>query len=192
MGAARLLPARMLASAAKYTEDQLKAGAVEAAIQLRHKYGGEVRGEPRLRSSATRRRRVAAPPRRTHSLQGVQLLPCPPTPTHQVGVRLRLVMGGSDSQRILLAIAQRLEETRMMLAVDHKGRLVYANTGLASLLGYKLAALKGRELTTLLPPPYSILHAKLIKARGGGGGRCLPRTAAAGLWVPHLRANEEF
>ena len=72
-------------------------------------------------------------------------------------------MGGSDSQRIILGIAHRLEETRMMLAADHKGNLVYANTPLANMLGFKLDELKVRDLASLLPPPYSLLHAQLIK-----------------------------
>lgn len=86
--------------------------------------------------------------------------------TTQVAVSLRFQLGGSESQRVLVVVMKRLEETRLMLAADHKGRLVYANTCVASMLGYKLAALKARDFSSLLPPPYSVMHTKFIKVTG--------------------------
>lgn len=80
---------------------------------------------------------------------------------------MRLVLGGSESQRLLIAWLKRLEEPRMMAAVDHKGRLAYANSQLATMLGYKLPALRAKEFCALLPSPYNILHAKWLKVRRG-------------------------
>jgi PAS domain-containing protein len=88
-----------------------------------------------------------------------------PLPNCQVGVALRFQLGGSDSQRVVVVVMRRLEEARLMLATDHKGRLVYANTGLAAMLGYKLAALRTREFSTLLPAPYCAMHTKFIKVK---------------------------
>jgi len=80
-----------------------------------------------------------------------------------VGVSLRLTLGGSESHRLLVGWMRRLEEPRVMLAVDHKGRLVYANTGLATMLGFKLASLMTRDFCSLLPSPYNVLHSKWLK-----------------------------
>ena len=90
-----------------------------------------------------------------------------------MGVSLRFALGGSESQRILVVVMKRLGETRLLLAADHKGRLVYANTGVAAMLGYKLAALRTREFCSLLPPPYSIMHAKFNKVGCWGPGQAL-------------------
>jgi transcriptional regulator of aromatic amino acid metabolism len=83
----------------------------------------------------------------------------------QVGLTLRLVLGGSEGQRLLVARMTPTEEGRLMLAVDHKGRISYANTGLAALLGFKLAALRARDFAALLPTPYNVLHGKWLKVR---------------------------
>lgn len=52
-----------------------------------------------------------------------------------------------------------------MLVVDGKGRIVYANTPLATLLGYKLPLLRSKDLAALMPPPYDVLHGKWLKVR---------------------------
>jgi PAS domain S-box-containing protein len=52
-----------------------------------------------------------------------------------------------------------------MAAFDHKGRCVYANTPLANMLGYKLTALRSKEISQLLPQPYGRLHMKWITVR---------------------------
>jgi hypothetical protein len=37
---------------------------------------------------------------------------------------------------------RRLTPAVMMMAINHKGRIIYANTQLATMLGFKLKALK--------------------------------------------------
>jgi hypothetical protein len=110
----------------------------------------------------------------------------PSCPPHQVGLTVKLVMGGSDSQRLLVAYMRRAEETRLMMTVNHKGRVAYANTGIATLLGFKLPALKARDFCTLLPPPYNVLHSKWLKVGPGrkveGATRQCPVHQPYGLW----------
>jgi PAS domain S-box-containing protein len=53
-----------------------------------------------------------------------------------------LCAAGTDSQRLLVATMRRLTPAVMMMAINHKGRIIYANTQLANMLGYKLKALK--------------------------------------------------
>ena len=101
-------------------------------------------------------------------------------PTPEVSVSLRIVLGGSSSQRLLVALIQRLEEGRLMMAIDHKGRLAYANTALASLLGYKLPALRAKDIFSLMPPPFNMMHIKWLKARGHAM-RGLTRGACGGF-----------
>lgn len=54
-----------------------------------------------------------------------------------------------------------------MAAFDHKGRCLYANTPLASMLGYKLSVLRTKDISQLLPQPYGALHLKWIKVSVG-------------------------
>lgn len=49
---------------------------------------------------------------------------------------------GTDTQKLLVATMRRLTPAVMMMAINHKGRIIYANTQLANLLGFKLKALK--------------------------------------------------
>jgi hypothetical protein len=161
-----------VSTAAKASTAELREGLTSGLLQFKHKYGGQVgKGVPwfstrlwvcNLQLSPT----LSIPGNpKTHN-------PARPTPNPrapQVGMTFKLVLGGSDSQRLLVACMRRAEETRLMMAVDHKGRLAYANTGLATLLGFKLPALRAREFTTLLPPPYNVLHTKWLKVLGGRG-----------------------
>lgn len=96
---------------------------------------------------------------------------CPPL--LQVAATVRLTMGGSENHRMLVAVVKPREEARMMLAVDYKGRITFANTQLAALLGYKLPLLKTKELAALLAPPYDVLHSKWLKVgrRGRAGAQ---------------------
>lgn len=85
---------------------------------------------------------------------------------------MRLTMGGSENHRILVAVVKPSDEARMMMVVDYKGRITFANAPLAALLGYKLPQLKTKELAALLAPPYDVLHSKWLKvaARRRGTG----------------------
>lgn len=77
---------------------------------------------------------------------------------------------------MLVAVMKKLSETVPMAAFDHKGRCVFANTPLASMLGFKLSVLRTKEISQLLPQPYGRLHMKWITVRmpgKGQAGRCL-------------------
>jgi PAS domain S-box-containing protein len=58
-----------------------------------------------------------------------------------------------------------LQETHPMGAFDQKGQLVYANTPLASVLGYKLNQLKHKNIVHLMPQPYGVLHLNCLKVK---------------------------
>lgn len=59
----------------------------------------------------------------------------------------------------------RLADNTAMASFDSKGRCLYANTPLATLLGYKLPVLRSKDISQLLPPPYGALHMKWLKVR---------------------------
>jgi PAS domain S-box-containing protein len=73
---------------------------------------------------------------------------------------------------VLVAVMRKLADTVPMAAFDHKGRCVYANTPLASMLGYKLSVLRAKEISQLLPQPYGRLHMKWITVRGADVTAC--------------------
>lgn len=75
------------------------------------------------------------------------------------------VCTGTESQRILVMSMKQLAETEPMGAFDAKGRCIYANSPLASMLGYKLKMLKTKDITQLLPQPYGVMHLKYVKVR---------------------------
>lgn len=75
---------------------------------------------------------------------------------------------GTESQRILVMCMKQLGETLPMGAFDHKGHCIYANTPLASMLGYKLKVLKSKDISQLLPQPYGVMHLKYVKVRVTG------------------------
>lgn len=61
---------------------------------------------------------------------------------HQHELRALLCAAGTEAQKLLVATMRRLTPAVMMMAINHKGRIIYANTQLANMLGYKLKALK--------------------------------------------------
>lgn len=78
---------------------------------------------------------------------------------------------GTDDQRLLVVKMHRLAETAAMAAFDAKGRVIYANTPLASMLGYQLRALRDKDISQLLPPPYGTLHLRWIKVASGAAAQ---------------------
>jgi hypothetical protein len=46
-----------------------------------------------------------------------------------------MAAAGTESQRLLVVTMQRLSDPGMLMAVDHKGRLLYANAGELALAG---------------------------------------------------------
>lgn len=68
---------------------------------------------------------------------------------------------------------KQLAETEPMGAFEAKGRCIYANSPLASMLGYKLKMLKTKDITQLLPQPYGVMHLKYVKVSAQG---CVTRS----------------
>jgi len=59
--------------------------------------------------------------------------------------------------------ARVLAEATAVMVVDHKGRIIHANTKLASLLGHTVPNLTKMELKALLPQPYCQMHGAWFK-----------------------------
>eukprot|EP00882_Tetradesmus_deserticola_P006573 GHRQ01006917.1.p1 GENE.GHRQ01006917.1~~GHRQ01006917.1.p1 ORF type:complete len:1485 (+),score=562.58 GHRQ01006917.1:723-5177(+) len=93
-----------------------------------------------------------------------------------VPVRIKFEMGGTESQRVLVAVMTKLAETVPMAAFDQKGRCMYANTPLASMLGYQLSVLRTKEISQLLPQPYGALHMKWIPEAANMSARQTPNS----------------
>ncbi|GLI64845.1 hypothetical protein VaNZ11_008226 [Volvox africanus] len=84
--------------------------------------------------------------------------------TEPVACRLKITLGGTDSQRIFVVHIKRVrnDQTNMMVT-DHKGRIMYMNTDLATALGYTPKQAVKMDISQLMSPPYSQLHYKYMK-----------------------------
>ncbi|GLC33063.1 hypothetical protein PLESTB_000374500 [Pleodorina starrii] len=84
--------------------------------------------------------------------------------TEPVACRLKITLGGTDSQRIFVVHIKRVrnDQTNMMVT-DHKGRIMYMNTDLASALGYTPKQAVKMDISQLMSHPYSQLHYKYMK-----------------------------
>jgi hypothetical protein len=57
-----------------------------------------------------------------------------------------------------------LTDTLAMMVTDTKGRVEFATTQLAKMVGYNVKAMtEGMNMAGLLPPPYSQLHPSYMK-----------------------------
>jgi len=81
--------------------------------------------------------------------------------------------GGSSTESILILSLQAKTLAGAMMVVDHKGRIAYATTQLGAMLGYTAKQLAAMDLQSVVPPPYSQMHAGFMKVwvrvRVGGG-----------------------
>lgn len=84
-----------------------------------------------------------------------------------VPVELKIEMGGTEDQRLLVARLHRKSEVPAMMAFDRHLGLVFANMSMGALLGHKVAAMKGMELAKFMPQPFGYLHQRWIKVRVG-------------------------
>ena len=78
-------------------------------------------------------------------------------------VEVAAELGGTVEQRILIVNIRCLTDSLSLMVVDHKGRVSYASTQLATMLGYPVKALSGMTLAAIVPPPFSQLHASWMK-----------------------------
>ena len=58
---------------------------------------------------------------------------------------------------------KRLKDNEAMAVFDKKGKILYGNSPLASLLGYKVSALAGICISTIMEQPYGQLHELWLK-----------------------------
>lgn len=85
--------------------------------------------------------------------------------------------GGSEEHTILVMVMRCISDSLALLVTDAKGRIGFATSNLAAMLGYSVRTLSdgGMTLNALLPLPHSQLHSALMKVcvwwfSGGGGG----------------------
>lgn len=89
-------------------------------------------------------------------------------------VNIKLEMGGTETQRILVVTMKRLAATTPLLVFSSRGRVTYSNTSAANMLGYASADMKGKDISAFLPQPFGLLHHKWLKELQAGGGRPAP------------------
>ncbi|GLI68263.1 hypothetical protein VaNZ11_012618, partial [Volvox africanus] len=80
-----------------------------------------------------------------------------------VPVTLRIELGGTADQRLLVLNMTRMGEVVPTMVLDHHGRVLFANQALCSLLGTKPKDMRGRDLGSLIPQPFGYLHHRWIK-----------------------------
>ncbi len=68
---------------------------------------------------------------------------------------------------------QRTAEMPSMMVFDRHNHCAFANTGMASLLGYKVTAMKGMDIAKFMAQPFGYLHHRWIKVRGRGARVCV-------------------
>ncbi|GFR48517.1 hypothetical protein Agub_g10412 [Astrephomene gubernaculifera] len=84
--------------------------------------------------------------------------------TEPVACRLKITLGGTDSQRIFVVHVKRVRNDQSnMMVTDHKGRIMYMNTDLASALGYTPKQAVKMDISQFMSHPYSMLHYKYMK-----------------------------
>jgi len=72
------------------------------------------------------------------------------------------------------------------MVIDHKMHITYATTKLGAMLGFSARQLAGADLTSIIPPPASQLHAGFMRSLGAAPP---PTSCRAGAVVHLLRAN---
>ncbi|KAG2422329.1 hypothetical protein HXX76_016114 [Chlamydomonas incerta] len=107
----------------------------------------------------------------------------------EVPVTLRVDMGGTDDQRLLVLSMTRRGETPPMIVFDHHGRALFANQALCSLLGTKPKDMRGRDMASLLPQPFGLLHHRWIKDAEGALAKPPSSSCRAGAVHSLLSAN---
>ena len=71
----------------------------------------------------------------------------------------------------LFVQARVLSDSCATMALDHKGRVVYATDKLAAMLGYPVTSLVKMDLNALLPQPYCQMHSAWFKVGFSPGSR---------------------
>ncbi|GIL48962.1 hypothetical protein Vafri_5459 [Volvox africanus] len=105
----------------------------------------------------------------------------PPVP-----VEIKVLPGGTDSQRIFILHARRTDgQTDGLMVFDPKGALTFATWDVAAMLGYPLKKFLHMRLEQLLPPPFATMHLKYLRNQGV----VIPPTSCRAGRVVHLLSN---
>jgi len=111
-------------------------------------------------------------------------------------VDLTLDLGGTDTQRIfVINIRRRSTMSDALMVTDHKGRITFATTALATALGYSVKQMKKMDLNKLMPQPFSELHAAWLKARAtewGSRGEAGAVCGRGSVWPLHALAFQSL
>eukprot|EP00882_Tetradesmus_deserticola_P031440 GHRQ01035550.1.p2 GENE.GHRQ01035550.1~~GHRQ01035550.1.p2 ORF type:complete len:113 (+),score=55.54 GHRQ01035550.1:50-388(+) len=79
-------------------------------------------------------------------------------------LQVSVELGGTDDQRLLVVKLRCMSDSLALLVTDAKGRICFATSQLAGMLGYNAKVLTdGMNLAGLLPLPYSQLHSGFMK-----------------------------
>jgi PAS domain S-box-containing protein len=68
-------------------------------------------------------------------------------------------------QRVLVFNMKRIAKNDLRMALDGRGKVVYSNSAMATMLGYTPSQIKAQDITTLLPRPFGQLHLKWMRVR---------------------------
>ncbi|KAF5841393.1 hypothetical protein DUNSADRAFT_13056 [Dunaliella salina] len=84
-----------------------------------------------------------------------------------VEVDIQVGMGGSESQRMLCFDMRLTHSQGMLMVVDARGRLLYMNSEMRRMLGISDDTNVSKlDMTSLMPPPFSLLHGKWMREAG--------------------------
>lgn len=73
-------------------------------------------------------------------------------------------IGGSEGQRIYMLELKCLADTLAVMVTDTAGKIQFATSQMAAMIGYTAKALTtGVNMNALLPPPYAQLHSSFMK-----------------------------
>ena len=83
---------------------------------------------------------------------------------------------GTSDQRLFVMTMRRISPSYALAILDHHGKVVYANSQLADMLGYEPARMKNMDIQEMLQQPYGCMHHKwyvggLVEGGGTGEGR---------------------
>lgn len=80
------------------------------------------------------------------------------------------VAAGTESQRILvLSMRRKQPGGEYLMVTDARGRISYATSHLAALVGHSPKAMKNMDVCRLIPQPMGLLHGGLFKVRADSG-----------------------
>ncbi|KXZ48338.1 hypothetical protein GPECTOR_28g744 [Gonium pectorale] len=99
-----------------------------------------------------------------------------------VPIAMRVELGGTAGQRLLVLNMVRRGELFPTIVFDHHGRVLFCNQALCSLIGTKPKDMRGRDIGSLLPQPFGYLHHRWIKdaEMAPMGARTPPSSCRAG------------